>query len=192
MLQNLPKTLLNKTEPQKDKVKEGNPSPYCTCVACTRRRLDKFKKEHKRMVKRKYPKPWRKFSISKLLLDLLVTGLLASIAWTGYQVFILHQWSPIVGSIIFLAVVSALVWAISALRSRRYHSIEPGFKKIFFSLFGILLVLTFAGVEPLASYKNNILGIAGLFFLLLIILSPFIIWFILYFVIGPVSRIKIR
>lgn len=132
----------------------------------------------------------RNFSSKKLFLDLLVTGLLVVTGWIGYQVFILHQWSPLVGSAGFLVDISVLVWFISVLHSRYYRHSKPSFKSVFLSLFGISVVLAFAGVEPLVGFKDTMLVTVGLTFLILILLSPFIIWFILYFVIGPVFRIR--
>ena len=108
--------------------------------------------------------PWRlrvspsmkKFlrSLTKLLLCLLVIIGLGVIARTGYLLFT-HQTAAVTGTIIFLAEIGFLIWIISVLRSSRYRWRKPSFKLTIFSVIAILLIFTFAGVQPLAGYKDN-------------------------------------
>lgn len=101
----------------------------------------------------------KKFSARKLFLDLLVIVCLGVAGWIGYQLFILHQLNPIIGSIVFIVDIGVLVWSISVLRSRQYSWRAPSFKAVFFSILGILLVLSFAGVQPMAEYKDRVISL---------------------------------
>lgn len=108
----------------------------------------------------------RKFfmSVAKFLLCLVVIVGLGVIARTGYLLFT-HQTAAVMGTIIFLAEVGFLIWIISLLRSPRYRWRRPSFKLVFWSLLAITFVCAFAGIEPLASYKDTILeyfkGVSG-------------------------------
>jgi len=97
------------------------------------------------------------FSLGKLLLDLLVIACLVIAGWIGYRLFVLHELTPVTGSIALIADIGVLIWGISALRSSRYIWKAPSFKFVFFSLLGIVLILAFAGIQPLASYKDKVL-----------------------------------
>lgn len=98
---------------------------------------------------------WRgiPLGIRKLFINLLVITGLGLAAWTGYLLFT-HQTAPVRGTIIFLVAVGFLIWIISLLHSRRYRYAKPSFKLVFSSLLGITLVCAFAGIEPLATYKD--------------------------------------
>jgi hypothetical protein len=60
------------------------------------------------------------------------------------------------GSVIFLVDVGVLIWNVAVLRSRSYSREKPGFLLVFFSVFAIFLVLAFAGVQPIAAYKDTV------------------------------------
>jgi hypothetical protein len=100
----------------------------------------------------------RNFSIKKLLLDLLAIVCLVAAGWVGYRLFVQHTIDPVPGSIIFIVSIGVLVWNISVLRSYRYRLVNPSFTLIFFSLIGIVLILTFAGVQPFAAYKDAVVS----------------------------------
>ena len=96
-------------------------------------------------------------SIRKLLLSLLVITGLVLVSWTGYLLFT-HQTTTVTkDTIIFLVEIGFWIWIISILRSYKYKRGKPSFKLVFFSLLGIALVCAFAGIEPLTSYKDNII-----------------------------------
>lgn len=99
-------------------------------------------------------------SVRKLLLSLLVIIGLVLVARNGYLLFT-HQTATVRGTIIFLAELGLWIWIISILRSYRYRRRKPSFKLVFFSLLGIGLVCAFAGIEPLASYKERTIGFVG-------------------------------
>ncbi|PIU56164.1 MAG: hypothetical protein COS87_02970, partial [Chloroflexi bacterium CG07_land_8_20_14_0_80_45_17] len=66
---------------------------------------------------------------------------------------------PISGTVTLLLEIGFLIWIISVLRSRKYKRIKPSFKLVFFSVVGIILICAFAGIEPLATYKDTSLDV---------------------------------
>jgi serine protease Do len=100
----------------------------------------------------------RFMKIRKLFLSLLVIAGLGLVTWTGYLLFT-HESDPISGTVTLLLEIGFLIWIISVLRSRKYKRIKPSFKLVFFSVVGITLVCAFAGIEPLATYKDTSLNV---------------------------------
>jgi S1-C subfamily serine protease len=96
----------------------------------------------------------RFLKIRKLFINLLVIAGLGLVAWTGYLLFS-HQTDATSGTVTFLLEVGFLIWIISVLRSHKYKRIKPSFKLVFFSLLGIALVCSFAGIEPMSSVKDR-------------------------------------
>ena len=98
----------------------------------------------------------RFMKIRKLFLNLLVIAGLGLVTWTGYLLFT-HQTDTISGTVTLLLEVGFLIWIISVLRSPKYKRIKPSFKLTTFSVIAILLIFTFAGIQPLAGYKDNLI-----------------------------------
>lgn len=96
-----------------------------------------------------------RFSWIKLLLSLALPAWLLAAVWTGYLLFITHQIDRVLGALAFIVEIGLAVWIIYMLRSSNYRWRTPSFKLIIFSLLGIVLICAFAGIEPLASYKNQ-------------------------------------
>lgn len=96
----------------------------------------------------------RFLKIRKLFVNLLVIAGLGLVAWTGYLLFS-HRTDATSGTVLLLLEVGFLIWIISVLRSRKYKRTKPSFKLVFFSLLGITLVCAFAGIQPLATYKDT-------------------------------------
>ncbi len=96
-------------------------------------------------------------SILKLFLSLLVIFGFVDIIYRSYILFT-HQISPVMGTVMFLAEVGFWIWLITVLRRPKYRYSKPSFKLIFVSLLGIILVCTFAGIEPLSTYKDSALN----------------------------------
>lgn len=152
----------------RDYIRGKHPST-CTCKECTDRRLAQFNKRNsgqsKPPAKTKINNPprnssykiWNRItlSIKKLFLSLLVIAGLVDIIRRGYILFT-HQTDPIKNTIIFLAEVGIWIWIVVILRSRRYRYGQPKFKFILITIIAIALVCTFAGIEPLSSYKDNL------------------------------------
>ncbi len=95
----------------------------------------------------------RFMKIRKLSLNLLVIAGLGLVAWTGYLLFT-QQTDATSGTVVLLLEVGFLIWIVSVLRSPKYKRIKPSFKLVLFPLLGIVLVCAFAGIEPLATYKD--------------------------------------
>lgn len=102
-----------------------------------------FKDRHAKLIK----------GATKLGLSLVILGGFGALIWYGYLLFT-HQVSPIIGSIIFILGIAAWVIVIIILR-RRYSWAKPSFKLTTFIVIAILLILTFAGVQPMADYKDQ-------------------------------------
>lgn len=100
-----------------------------------------------------------RFSWLKLLLAFAIPICLVAAVWTGYVLFT-HQTDPILGTLVFVVEVGLSIWIMYLLRSFKYRRRTPSFKLVFFSLLGIALVCAFAGIEPLASYKDMALDYA--------------------------------
>ena len=96
-----------------------------------------------------------RFSWIKLFINLLVIASLIAAAIIGYRAFT-HKLTPVVGSVIFLVSIGLFIWFVSILHrpSMRYR--KPSFMLVFWSLAGITLVCTFAGVQPLSTYKDSL------------------------------------
>jgi uncharacterized membrane protein YjgN (DUF898 family) len=97
-----------------------------------------------------------RFSWAKLFIALALCICLGILVWTGSMLFLKHQISPILGAVVFLAQIALFVWLIYLLRSSRYRWRTPSFIVVFFSLLLIIVVTAFAGVQPLSTYKDNI------------------------------------
>ena len=89
-------------------------------------------------------------------------GLVAAIC-TGNVLLFTRQIDPVLGSLLFVLEVGLLSWIIYMLRSSRYRWRTPSFNLVFFSILGIALVCAFAGIEPLASAKDEALSWAQAF-----------------------------
>lgn len=90
---------------------------------------------------------------AKLGLSLVILGGFGVLIWYGYLLFT-HRVTPVIGSIIFILGIAAWVVVIIILR-RRYKWTKPSFKLTTFLVVIILLIFTFAGVQPLGSYKDQ-------------------------------------
>ncbi len=99
---------------------------------------------------------FRRRSVEKVLLNLLVIVGSVGAVWFSYIVFT-HQTSPVVGVIVLLALIGIIVGLVKVLRSSRYRWRKPGFKLVLACSFGVVVVCAFAGIEPLASYKDTVI-----------------------------------
>lgn len=94
-------------------------------------------------------------SIRKLFLCLLVITGLVLLTRTGYFLFT-GEVATIRDVIVFLLGLGVWIWIISILRNYRYKRSKPSFKLVLFAALGIALVLAFAGIQPLATYKDAV------------------------------------
>lgn len=96
-----------------------------------------------------------KFSWLKLLLIVLVIAFIISASIVGYYAFT-HQMPAILGAVSFIMIVGLFIWLVIILRKPNMHYRKPSFALVFLSLVGILLVCTFAGIQPLSAYKDSL------------------------------------
>lgn len=96
-----------------------------------------------------------RFSWTKLLISTLTIICLFGIGIVGYYTFT-HTLQPIIGSICFIVTVALFVCCIVLLRRRSLRYSNPRFLWVFLSVLGILIVLTFAGVQPLSETKDRL------------------------------------
>ena len=95
-----------------------------------------------------------RFSIKKLLLDLLVIVCLSVTIWNGYLLFTYkldHLW----GVAIFLVSAGVLIWNIKIIRNTNWKYKSPKFKWVFLIAIGILFVCAFGGIQPLSNIKDG-------------------------------------
>ena len=96
----------------------------------------------------------RLMSISKLFLILLAIAGFVELTRRGYLIFT-QQSNSNPNIIVFLLEIGLLVLVISALRSHRFKWVKPSFKVVLLPVLAIALICAFAGIEPLASYKDT-------------------------------------
>lgn len=101
--------------------------------------------------------PRRKVSLRKFFLVLFTLACLVAAVWAGYLLFT-HQIEQVAGIIILLADIGVLIWNVSVLRSYRWRG--PSFGKMLavflVSALVVCSVCAFAGIQPLASYKDDL------------------------------------
>jgi uncharacterized protein YkwD len=108
-------------------------------------------------VERWYSYPIRKHkAISipyRLFLNLSILSLFALIVWSGVKLFSQQfTYSPLVSSLIFLAELILFIWMCRVVAKNSWR--QPSMKLTIFSLICLFVVFSFAGVEPMSSYKN--------------------------------------
>jgi len=93
----------------------------------------------------------------KLCLNLVILAGFGFLIRYGYLLFVEHSEDALKGSIILIVGLAAWVAVIKLSRSRKYKWTKPSFKLTTFSVIAIVLILIFAGVQPLAGYKDNLI-----------------------------------
>ena len=96
----------------------------------------------------------KSFSWAKLLINLLTIFSIIAIAIVGYHAFT-HKIEPTAGTIGFIISVALFICLRKLNNSRSYKYRSPTFGVTFWILVGIVLVATFAGVQPLSDYKDK-------------------------------------
>lgn len=98
----------------------------------------------------------RRKRIIRTLLNLAVLGGLGVLAGCGYLLFT-HSIAPLMGSAVFILGVAGWVLLVRLLRCK-YGRAQPSFKLTAFSAVAIVLVLAFAGVQPMATCKDRVIN----------------------------------
>jgi hypothetical protein len=114
--------------------------------------------------KRRWRKPARSpLWIVKLCLNLLILLGLGFLIVFGYRVFT-QQIEPLKNAVILIMSMTAWILIIRLSRSRRFKWRKPSFKLTTFSVIAILLILSFAGVQPLSTYKDSLINSISTYF----------------------------
>lgn len=93
----------------------------------------------------------------RLFLNLWILLLLGAIVWSGVNLFTYQLVaSPLVGTILFVAEFVLFVWTYGVLSRNRWR--QPSMKLTVLCLAAIVAIASFAGVEPLTSYKNEFIS----------------------------------
>jgi len=95
--------------------------------------------------------------LTKLILNIFILAGFVVLIWYGYRLFTSQVSTPLTGAI--LLIVGGIVWicVIWFLR-KRYRWTKPSFKLTTFAVIIIALIFMFAGVHPLASYKDGVVS----------------------------------
>lgn len=92
----------------------------------------------------------------KLFLNLTILGGLGALIWHGFFLFT-QQTEPLKNSIILIVGIAVWFLLIKLARNRSYRWVKPSFKLTTFSTIAILLIFTFAGIQPMSTYKDNLI-----------------------------------
>jgi hypothetical protein len=94
----------------------------------------------------------------KLGINIAVLFLFGVLVWLGYRLFT-HSFGidPIIGAVIFIACVAGWILLIRLMESRKYRWVRPSLKLTTFCIIAVILVLSFAGVQPLSDYKDIVI-----------------------------------
>jgi S1-C subfamily serine protease len=97
--------------------------------------------------------------IGKLFLALVAIAGFVELVRRGYLIFAQEN-TPNSSIIIFLLEIGLLTLVVSALRSQRFRRVKPSFKAVLVPTLAIVMVCAFAGIEPLATYKDATFSLA--------------------------------
>ncbi len=90
----------------------------------------------------------------RLFLNLAVLSVLGFLIWSGIKLFSQQFLSnSLLGSLVFLAELVLFIWICRVVSKNSWR--QPSMKLTVFSLMVLVVVLTFAGVQPMATYKDN-------------------------------------
>lgn len=98
--------------------------------------------------------------IYRLILNLSVLSLLGLLIWSGIALFsqqFIH--SPLIGGFVFLAELVIFIWLYRVVAKNSWR--QPSMKLTVFSLICLFIIFAFAGVQPLANYKDTLLNKMG-------------------------------
>jgi ribosomal protein L37AE/L43A len=94
--------------------------------------------------------------IYRLVMNLLVLSLLGLLVWSGVSLFTQQSvQSPLIASLLFLAELAVFIWLCRIVSRNSWR--QPSMKLTVFSMAGLFLVFSFAGVQPLANYMGTAL-----------------------------------
>jgi hypothetical protein len=101
--------------------------------------------------------------IYRLILNLSVLSLLGLLIWSGVLLFTQQfMQSPLVGSLLFLFEFAVFVWLCRTASKNGWR--QPSMKLTVFSLICLFLIFSFAGVQPLSTYKDSLVNSISAYF----------------------------
>ena len=95
-----------------------------------------------------------KYLWSKLGINLLVIVLLVALIFVAYHTFS-HHWQPVIGVISLLVLLGLFIYSIILANNKKLKYQHPKFTLTLLALIGLFLILTFAGVQPMSSWKDR-------------------------------------
>jgi uncharacterized membrane protein YsdA (DUF1294 family) len=92
--------------------------------------------------------------IYRLVLNLSVLSLLGLLVWSGVLLFTQQfMQSPLIGSLLFVLELAVFIWLCRVASRNSWR--QPSMKLTVFSVIGLFLIFSFAGVQPMANYKDT-------------------------------------
>jgi hypothetical protein len=91
--------------------------------------------------------------IYRLILNLSALSLLGLLIWSGILLFTQQfMQSPLIGSLIFVLELAVFIWLCRVISKNSWR--QPSMKLTVLSLICLFLIFSFAGVQPMADYKD--------------------------------------
>lgn len=101
--------------------------------------------------------------IYRLILNLSLLSLLGLLIWSGFSLFTQQfMQSPLVGSLLFLVELVFFIWLFRVISKNSWR--QPSMKLTVFSLICLFLIFSFAGVQPIAGYKDKAISTVSGYF----------------------------
>ena len=99
----------------------------------------------------------------RLILNLSLLSLLGLLVWSGVSLFTQQfMQSPLIGSLVFLLELAVFIWLCRVVSKNGWR--QPSMKLTVFSLICLFFMFSFAGVQPLSDYKDNLLSSISTYF----------------------------
>lgn len=102
-----------------------------------------------------YTRKWKKLGIAyKLILNLAIFSLFGLLVWSAVMLF--NQdflESPLIGSIVFIVEIVVFIWQFRIVLKNGWR--KPSMKLTAISIIILFLIFAFAGVQPMADYKDS-------------------------------------
>jgi hypothetical protein len=91
--------------------------------------------------------------IYRLILNISVLSLLGLLIWSGVLLFTQQfMQSPLIGSLLFVLELAVFIWLCRVVSKNSWR--QPSMKLTVLSLVCLFLIFSFAGVQPMADYKD--------------------------------------
>jgi hypothetical protein len=91
--------------------------------------------------------------VYRLILNLAVLSLLGLLIWSGVLLFTQQfMQSPLIGSLLFILELGVFIWLCRVVSRNGWR--QPSMKLTVFSVIGLFLIFSFAGVQPMTGYKD--------------------------------------